>query len=202
MTFNNWATNLSKGSPNENSQTLTFELQRLADSFTEFNQNPTLDASGNLQVTVSPEALQAEGVVKYSVTLKDNGGTANGGVDTSDAILLTIRVIRPPQPVILSLLPDHVTVMQTAQVVLIGEDFGDGTDVTQVLLCDIEATIVDQSDTQVTVTATAASDVCTGTVTVTTKSGYTVQALTFKYIAGNITHVVYLAICQYTHVNS
>ncbi|CAG0933418.1 PE-PGRS family protein PE_PGRS18 [Thermoflexales bacterium] len=73
-----WATALRPGPANESRQTLTFALTNTNPAL--FSVQPTVDVSGTLRYT---PAASASGVATVTVTLKDNGGTANGGVDTS-----------------------------------------------------------------------------------------------------------------------
>ncbi|GAB5388842.1 MAG: hypothetical protein Alpg2KO_18100 [Alphaproteobacteria bacterium] len=51
----------------------------------------SIDTSGTL--SYSPDAL---GAADYSVTVRDDGGTANGGQDTSDPVTFSITVSPPP----------------------------------------------------------------------------------------------------------
>jgi CSLREA domain-containing protein len=85
QTVSNWATSLSAG-PNEAGQTLTFTA-----TFDNaiFSTAPAIDSSGTL--TYAP-AANASGVSTISVFLKDDGGTANGGQDTSAVQTFTITV--------------------------------------------------------------------------------------------------------------
>ena len=77
-TFPSWATGLSAGPPDESTQALTFDATTDNDAL--FSVLPTIDAAGNLSYTF---AGGARGTAKVSVTLSDNGGTANDGEDTS-----------------------------------------------------------------------------------------------------------------------
>jgi len=84
-----WATAISAGPPDEVGQVLTFNVTA--------NTNPTLfstapainPANGNLTYTAAPDA---NGTASITITLSDNGGTANGGVDTSAPATFTITV--------------------------------------------------------------------------------------------------------------
>src|SRR5262249_16538061 len=79
------------GPPDESGQVLTFQLSN--DNNALFATQPAIDASnGNL--TFEP-ASGATGSATVSVSLKDNGGTANGGVDTSRTKTFKITV-NPP----------------------------------------------------------------------------------------------------------
>ena len=86
QTVNNWATAISAG-PNEAGQTLTFTVT--TDFDTLFSALPAIDSSGTLTYT---PAANRFGVANVTVTLKDNGGTANGGQDTSASQTFTITV--------------------------------------------------------------------------------------------------------------
>ncbi|UBF25722.1 DUF4347 domain-containing protein [Kovacikia minuta CCNUW1] len=89
----NWATNLSAGAANESSQTLTFVVSN--DNNNLFSAQPSIDSSGNLTYT---PAENANGMATVTVFLKDNGGTANGGVDTSatQTFTITIKPVNDP----------------------------------------------------------------------------------------------------------
>jgi CSLREA domain-containing protein len=88
QTVNNWATNISAG-PNESGQTLSFIVTN--------NSNPTLFAvapaiSSTGTLTYTPATGQS-GTAEITIALKDNGGTANGGVDTSATQSFNINVL-------------------------------------------------------------------------------------------------------------
>jgi len=76
---NNWATAISAGPANEGGQVLTFNLVS-NDNTALFSAGPAIDAAGNLTYT---PAADANGVANVVINLQDDGGTANGGVDTS-----------------------------------------------------------------------------------------------------------------------
>ncbi|HEU4323344.1 MAG TPA: Ig-like domain-containing protein [Roseiflexaceae bacterium] len=83
-----WATNISPGAPNEADQLLSFEITN--------NTNPALfsgtvviSPNGTLNFTPAPNAV---GVATITVRLRDNGGTANGGVDVSPTVDFTITI--------------------------------------------------------------------------------------------------------------
>ena len=87
QTVSNWATNLSAGPPSESSQLLNFIVANNNNSL--FAVQPAIDASGNLTYT---PAANMTGTATVTVKIHDNGGTANGGVDTSAAQTFTILV--------------------------------------------------------------------------------------------------------------
>ncbi|MCB1582585.1 MAG: tandem-95 repeat protein, partial [Xanthomonadales bacterium] len=85
-----WATAISAGPPDENGQNLTFILnQTNIDSTLSFTAVPSISATGILSYTA---AANAYGSVSYNVSLMDDGGTANGGIDTSPSVPLTITI--------------------------------------------------------------------------------------------------------------
>ena len=82
-----WATNVSAGPSNESSQALTFQLTNSNNAL--FSSQPAINSAGDLAYTLAPNAY---GSAVITVTLKDNGGTANGGVDTSAAQTFNLAV--------------------------------------------------------------------------------------------------------------
>ena len=88
QTVVNWATNISPGGADEQSQTLHFVIDS--------NNNPGLFAAGPVisalgTLTYTP-ASNASGLATITITLHDDGGTANGGSDTSPSQTFTITV--------------------------------------------------------------------------------------------------------------
>ena len=82
-----WATAISAGPANESGQTLTFNASN--DNTALFSVQPAIAANGTLSFT---PAANAFGAAVVTVSLSDNGGTANGGVDTSPSQTFTITV--------------------------------------------------------------------------------------------------------------
>ncbi len=84
-----WATSISSGPADEAVQSLTFNVTA--------NDNPALFASapavdpttGDLTFTPAPDA---NGTANITLVLSDNGGTANGGSDTSAPVSFAINV--------------------------------------------------------------------------------------------------------------
>lgn len=93
QTVNGWATNISPGPPGEAGQQLTFLIS--VDKTNLFSQQPAISSTGTL--TYQPSANQS-GTATIQVSLRDNGGTANGGDDTSDPQSFTITIQAPPPP--------------------------------------------------------------------------------------------------------
>lgn len=92
QTFAAFATGIVAGPDNESSQTLTFNLTANTNPGL-FSAPPAIGAGGTLTDTSAPDA---SGMATVTFVLQDNGGTANGGVDTSASQTVTITVI--PQP--------------------------------------------------------------------------------------------------------
>ncbi|HVA47458.1 MAG TPA: DUF4214 domain-containing protein [Pirellulales bacterium] len=89
-----WASNISAGPPSEASQTLNFVVT--TDNSALFPTLPSIDpVTGKLTYT---PAADEDGVAHVSVKLHDNGGTANGGTDTSAVQTFTISVTFVNQP--------------------------------------------------------------------------------------------------------
>lgn len=87
VTVTNWATSISKGPSNESVQTVQFITSNDDNSL--FNVQPYVDSDGNLHYTPKPGA---SGTTTVSVKIKDNGGTANGGIDESAIQTFTITI--------------------------------------------------------------------------------------------------------------
>ncbi len=93
QTYPQWATNISAGAGNESSQTLSFLVTG--------DTNPGMFAvapavnpvTGTLTYQLAPGAT---GSATITLVLKDNGGTTNGGHDTSVAHSFTISVVQAP----------------------------------------------------------------------------------------------------------
>jgi hypothetical protein len=79
QTVNGWATDISAGRADEDGQQLTFEVTNDTNLFTAGGQ-PAIDASGKLTYEAAPDA---NGSATVRVKAHDDGGTLNGGADTS-----------------------------------------------------------------------------------------------------------------------
>jgi hypothetical protein len=82
-----WATNISAGPANESGQTLDFLVSNNNNAL--FSVQPAISPSGVLTFT---PASNVNGLANVQVQLRDNGGTANGGDDTSDSVQFLITV--------------------------------------------------------------------------------------------------------------
>ncbi|HZJ13627.1 MAG TPA: Ig-like domain-containing protein [Chthoniobacteraceae bacterium] len=87
QTVAGWATALSAGPANEAGQALDFIVSNNNNAL--FSVQPAIAANGTLTFT---PATNANGSATVTVQIHDNGGTANGGVDTSAAQTYTINV--------------------------------------------------------------------------------------------------------------
>ncbi len=87
QTVSGWATAIAKGPANESDQTVEFLVSNNNNAL--FSVQPAIAANGTLSYTA---ADNANGSATVSVRIKDNGGTANDGVDTSAAQTFTITV--------------------------------------------------------------------------------------------------------------
>jgi VCBS repeat-containing protein len=86
-----WATNISAGPEDESGQEVSFETTNTNNAL--FLVQPSV-ASDDGTLTYTP-APNASGSATVSVTLKDDGGTTNGGQDTSATQMFTINVTAP-----------------------------------------------------------------------------------------------------------
>ena len=109
QTINGWATAISSG-PNE-SQTVNFIVTN--DNNSLFSVQPAVSATGVLTYTL---AANQNGAATVSVQIHDNGGTANGGVDTSAAQTFTITVNAVNDPPVVTP-PSTFTVQANMKVV-------------------------------------------------------------------------------------
>jgi VCBS repeat-containing protein len=83
-----WATNASAGPADESGQTLTYEVSVDPLGSLLFSAGPAVAADGTLSFT--PSGLT--GTATVTIHLRDDGGTGNGGVDTSADQVFTITI--------------------------------------------------------------------------------------------------------------
>src|SRR5207253_6852677 len=86
QTVANWATNISPGPADESGQTVTFQVTNNTNAAL-FSSAPAISSTGTLSYTA---AANANGSATITIVLKDDGGTANGGIDTSASQSFTI----------------------------------------------------------------------------------------------------------------
>ncbi len=84
-----WATNISAGPPDESGQQTSFDLTNDNNSLFTSTGKPAISSEGTLTYTPAPDA---SGSAIVTVVLRDDGGPANGGVDTSAAQTFQITV--------------------------------------------------------------------------------------------------------------
>jgi hypothetical protein len=82
-----WAIAISAGPANESSQVVDFIVSNNFNGL--FSTQPAITATGTLTYT---PAAGAAGIATVTVQIHDNGGTTNGGVDTSASQTFTISV--------------------------------------------------------------------------------------------------------------
>jgi VCBS repeat-containing protein len=88
QTVANWATAINPGAPDEAGQTLSFVVTANTNAAL-FTIQPTVLPNGTLLYTPAPNA---NGTASITLELRDNGGTALGGDDTSPPQTFTITV--------------------------------------------------------------------------------------------------------------
>jgi CSLREA domain-containing protein len=90
VSIGNWATGVSLGPANESNQSGTFVVTNNTNPGL-FQSPPFVSFFGNRSLNFTP-APNATGTADITVVLKDDGGTANGGVDTTPPQTFTISV--------------------------------------------------------------------------------------------------------------
>ena len=89
-----WATAISPGPADEAGQTITFNIVNNSNTAL-FSTQPAIAANGELTFT---PATDAYGDATITVRAQDDGGTANGGQDTSDPETFTITITPTNDP--------------------------------------------------------------------------------------------------------
>ena len=89
QSFPGFATGVGPGAPNEAAQTVQIQVGN--DNSALFSSPPALSADGTLTFAPSPER---SGTANVLITARDDGGTANGGDDTTQrAFVITVRLV-------------------------------------------------------------------------------------------------------------
>ncbi|NLG96041.1 MAG: tandem-95 repeat protein [Chloroflexi bacterium] len=104
----NWATAISTGPANESSQAYEFIVTN--DNEDLFAVQPAVASDGTLTFTPAPNQY---GQAHISVVLRDDGGTANGGSDTSPATTITVDVLPVNDPPAFTAGP-NITIIEDA----------------------------------------------------------------------------------------
>jgi hypothetical protein len=102
QTVPNWATSITAGPADEAGQTLSFIVNNNNNAL--FSAQPAVAPNGTLTYTSS---ANANGSATVTLVLKDNGGTENGGVDTSAPQNFTITVTPVNDPPVANAGPDQ-----------------------------------------------------------------------------------------------
>ncbi|MCX6854661.1 MAG: Ig-like domain-containing protein, partial [Verrucomicrobia bacterium] len=103
QTTSAFGTSISAG-PNESAQTVSFVVTNSNNAL--FTVQPAISSTGTLTYTLSPTA---SGSADVSVTAQDNGGTANGGVDSTAAQTFRITVTPVNNPPVVTFAQSTVT---------------------------------------------------------------------------------------------
>jgi hypothetical protein len=98
----NWAANISEGPANESAQTVSFNVTNDNNALFTSTGRPAVSSDGTL--TYTPK-VNANGTANVQVVAQDDGGTANGGDDTSDAQSFQITVNDATAPRVKSTTP-------------------------------------------------------------------------------------------------
>ncbi len=169
----NWATNISQG-PNE-SDGLSFQVTNNTNSAF-FSQQPAVFTNGLL--TYVP-ASNASGTANITIVLKDTGGTANGGVDTSAPQTFTITVTPVNDAPQINLQSSFVQTNQQTPLVFSGANFNG------IGLSDVDA---GSDPIRVTLTATQGTLTLSSTASLTFVSGDGAddETMTFTGFIGTI----------------
>ncbi len=88
QTISSWATLVKKGPTNENSQTLTFTITSNSNTGL-FDEQPAISATGDLSFK---PALNKNGSATITAYLEDNGGTTNGGDNSTSDTPITFSI--------------------------------------------------------------------------------------------------------------
>ena len=88
-----WATSLSKGPADESSQTVSFNVSNNNNGL--FSAQPAVSSAGTLTYT---PAANANGSPTVTISITDNGGVSNGGVNVSANQTFTITVTAVDDP--------------------------------------------------------------------------------------------------------
>jgi hypothetical protein len=91
-----WATNVSVGPINEATQTPTFVVTANDCNPSPIVDGPTVDPDGTVRFTPVDGAT---GTCSISVKLTDDGGTADGGVDESPEVTISVELVTASRPV-------------------------------------------------------------------------------------------------------
>ncbi|MFS3127040.1 Ig-like domain-containing protein [Nocardioides sp. Bht2] len=138
-----WATAINAG-PGESGQAVAFTVSSSNPQL--FQVQPSITSNGVLHFTPAPGQT---GTATVTVRISDNGGTTNGGVDTSAAQTFTIETVEPG-PTITSVSPAILKPGMTATVT--GRLFDTTAANNVVTIGGVTAPVTDATATSLTVT--------------------------------------------------
>ena len=170
-TVDPWASAISPG-PGEDDQALGFQVTN--DNEALFDVQPAVSPAGALTFTPDPDAA---GVATVTVRLVDDGGTADGGDDTSGPRTFTISTVEPG-PAITSVTPSPL--VPGASATLSGRDFNPVAAGNTVTIGGAVATVTAATATTLTVTVPC----------MLSSNGVTVQATVDGTPTNEVTHPV------------
>jgi len=119
-----WAKGIAAGPPDEAGQSVSFLVSSTNPSLFTSGGEPALSPNGTLTYTSAPNA---NGAATVTVRAKDDGGTANGGADTSAAQTSTITITPVNDPPVA--VPDAVSVSEDAAAGVTFDVLANDTDV-------------------------------------------------------------------------
>jgi Calx-beta domain/Bacterial Ig domain len=190
VSIGNWAMGVSTGPANESNQSLTSVVTNNTNPSL-FQTQPFISFFGNRSLNFAP-AANATGTAEITLVIKDDGGTADGGVNTSPPQTFTITVT-PVNDTPFNNLPFSPQTNQQTPIIFSAANFnaisvGDvdaGTDPIRVSLTATQGTISLGSTTGLAFTAGDGTDDASMTFTApiaTINSG--LNGLTFKPAGG------------------
>jgi len=121
QTVTDWPAGLSAGPSDEAGRALTFQVSNSNAAL--FSTPPAISSTGTLTYT---PATHANGSATVTVSLQDNGGTANGGLDSSAVQTFTITVTAVNDAPTLAAISDQTILEDAGQqnIVLSGNSTG------------------------------------------------------------------------------
>jgi WD40 repeat protein len=136
-----WVTRFNPGT-GESAQSIAYIVDNVIDESELFATIPTVSAAGNLTYTLNPNAF---GIATFDVKIQDNGGTDNGGIDTSEAQTFTLTVTEiADTPTVTSASTEEG--VQSTEGLVISRNQADGKEVTHFKITNIEQGLLFQND--------------------------------------------------------
>ena len=189
QTISGWATNISAGPANESGQALTFYVAN--NNSTLFSAQPAISPSGTLTFT---PAANANGTATVAVALKDSGGTANGGANSSAPQTFTIKITPlNDAPTVSIVLGDVCTSDFSGRMLLIVSDADSWPGSLTLAANSSNTGVVANSNIKfggggfsrtISVSAVPGSTVRSATLTITVSDGSASSTTTLQVIAG------------------